>query len=117
MLKCCNTRVFRLTIYVRSIATSFLVIFVADVINTYFMNINVLFHFEHKYDITIIIKCNRGTRLRLVAQNKSLKMIATSILGSTFNSAWLFPWDILRISVSENITLILNRYSTTARRI
>ena len=49
--------------------------FVASFINTY-----VLLHFQHKNDVTIIIKLHRATRLWLVALYKSLTMIVTSFL-------------------------------------
>ena len=42
------------------------------------MNTCVLLHFELKNDVTIIIKLNRATRLRLKALYKSLRMIVTS---------------------------------------
>ena len=42
------------------------------------MNTYVLLHFEHKNDVTVIIKLHKATRLRLVAQYKSLTMIVTS---------------------------------------
>ena len=41
------------------------------------METYVLLHFEHKNDVTIIIKLHRASRLRIVALHKSLTMIVT----------------------------------------
>ena len=51
------------------------------------MNTYVLLHFEDRNDVTIIIKLQRATYLRLVALYKSLIMIATSFLCSKYNGA------------------------------
>ena len=45
----------------------------------------VLSHFEHKNDVTVIMKLHRSTRLWLVAPYKSLTMIVTSFLSSKCN--------------------------------
>ena len=47
------------------------------------MNTYVLLHFEHKNDVTIII------RLRVVAPYKSLTMTVTSFLCSKRNTTWV----------------------------
>ena len=45
----------------------------------------VILDFEHKNDVTIIIKLHRAAHLRLVALYKSLTMLATSFLRSKCN--------------------------------
>ena len=45
--------------------------------STYAMNTYVLLQFEHKNDVTIIIKLHRASRLRLVGPQKSLTMTVT----------------------------------------
>ena len=77
---CSNTQIFSFTNFqVLRHATPSSVAFVRYTVLQN-MKIYVLFHFEHKNDVTIIIKLHRATRLRLVTLYKSLTMIVASFL-------------------------------------
>ena len=54
------------------------------------LNIYDLLHFEHKNDVTIIIKLHKTTHLWLVALYKSLIMIVTLFLCSKCNRSYVF---------------------------
>ena len=74
------------------------------------MNTNVRSHFEHKNDVTIIIKLHRATRLWLVSLYKSLTMIVTSFLCSKCNRTL----DFHRISVNLNkLQQAFNQHNNT----
>ena len=67
---------------------------------TYSMNTYVLFHFEYKNDVTIIVKLPRATRMRLVVPYRSLTMIVGQFVRIL----------ILRLAIKlETIKVAVNR--------
>ena len=64
------------------------------------MKTYVLLHFEHKNDVTIIIKLHRATRLRFVALYKRLTMIVTLICMFTNVIKHRFSWNKCQIDNS-----------------
>ena len=81
----CNTSSFRFTISEVLRHVTSLLRLSGMLQRTYSMNTYVLLHFEHRKDVTTIIKLQRATLLRLLALCKSLGMIATPFLYSKCN--------------------------------